>query len=91
MKNNGASFGVNFWGLNLISAILLIVIFLIWKKDKNNGWWLIILGGVLNLAERTIFGFVHDYWRIPFTSIYNNINDYLIFVGGIIVVWKKLK
>jgi len=49
------------------------------------------LGGILNLVERVVFGGVNDYWKIPFTNIYNNINDYLILIGGIIVVWKKFK
>ena len=71
--------------------VLLIILFFIWKKDRNWGWLLIILGGLLNLGERLIFGTVNDYWLIPFTNIYNNINDYLIFIGGIIVLWKKLK
>jgi len=91
MKNSGASFGINFWGLNILSFLLLVIIFLIWKKDKNKGWLLIILGGLLNLIERTINGYVFDYLPIFGTNIYNNINDYLIFIGGIIVVWKKLK
>jgi lipoprotein signal peptidase len=91
MKNSGASFGIDFWGLNIVSIVVLIVIFLIWKKDRNNGWLLIILGGMLNLTERIIFGYVHDYWRIPLTNIYNNFNDYLIFIGGIVVIWDKWK
>lgn len=91
MKNNGASFGINFWGLNLLSVVIITILFFLWKKDKNWGWLLIMLGGILNLGERLIFGTVNDYWPIPFTDIYNNINDYLIFWGGIIVVWKKLK
>jgi len=91
MRNNGASLGTNFGGLNILSFVLLILIYLIWKHDKNRGWLLIILGGILNLVERVVFGGVNDYWKIPFTNIYNNINDYLILIGGIIVVWKKFK
>jgi len=91
MRNNGASFGIDFWGLNLLSLVILIILFFIWRKDKNIGWLVIILGGILNLGERIFFGFVTDYWRIPFTDIYNNINDYLIFIGGIMVIWKKLR
>jgi lipoprotein signal peptidase len=91
MKNSGASFGINFWGLNILSFGLLIILFYLWKKDRSVGWLLIMLGGILNLSERLIFGGVTDYWKIPFTNIYNNFNDYLIFFGGIIVVWKKWK
>jgi len=91
MQNSGASFGIYFLGLNIVSIVVLIVIFLIWKKDRNNGWLLIILGGMLNLTERIMFGYVHDYWRIPLTSIYNNFSDYLIIIGGIVVIWDKWK
>lgn len=91
MLNNGASFGINFSGLNFLSFVFLMIIFLIWRKDRNRGWLLIILGGILNLGERLVYGGVNDYWKIPFTNIYNNINDYLIFVGGIMVIWDKWK
>ena len=91
MRNSGASFGIDFWGLNILSFVILFVIFLIWKKDKNWGWWLIMLGGLFNLGERLVFGSVHDYWKIPLTNVYNNINDYLIFVGGLVVIWDKWK
>lgn len=91
MKNSGASFGIDFWGLNVLSLVIIIFLFFLWKKDKNWGWLLIIFGGMLNLGERLVFGSVIDYWKIPFTNIYNNFNDYLIFIGGIIVVWSKLK
>jgi len=76
---------------NSAGVVILIILFFIWKKDRNWGWLIIMLGGILNLGERLIFGTVNDYWPIPFTGIYNNINDYLIFIGGIMVVWKKLK
>lgn len=91
MKNSGASFGINFFGLNLLSVVLLIVLFFIWRKDKSKGWLLIILGGLLNLIERMVNGYVVDYLPIFGTNIYNNINDYLVFFGGIIVIWKKLR
>lgn len=91
MLNNGASFGIDFVGLNMTSIILLLFIFFTWRKDRSNGWVIILLGGVMNLVERIINGGVNDYWKIPFTNIYNNFNDYLIFVGGIMVIWDKWK
>ncbi len=91
MENRGASFGINFIGLNLLSIVILYLLFFLWQRDKSKGWLLIILGGSLNLIERLVFGQVNDYWEIPFTNIYNNLNDYLIFIGGIMVLWKKLK
>jgi lipoprotein signal peptidase len=65
------------------------------------GWWyykerdwrllLIILGGALNFGEKLIRGYVTDYWIIPGTNIYNNLNDWLIFGGAVLYIWKKLK
>lgn len=91
MLNNGASFGIDFVGLNLTSILLLVFIFFTWRKDKSEGWVIIMLGGIMNLTERLLNGGVVDYWRIPMTNIYNNFNDYLIFIGGIMVVWDKWK
>lgn len=91
MKNSGASFGIDFWGLNTLAFIILIAIFFIWRKDKNWGWILLILGGGLNLVERIVKGYVTDYLPIFGTNVFNNINDYLIFIGGIVVIWEKWK
>jgi lipoprotein signal peptidase len=92
--NNGASLGLNFPFLEVVSGFLLVVIGVLWWREKKAwGWGLIMAGGGLNLAERIIWGGVKDYWQIPLTSIYNNINDYLI-AGGVIqliwyILWKK--
>ena len=83
--------GINFWGLNLLSFVILVILFCFWYKDRSRGWLVIILGGLLNLGERIFLGYVNDYWRIPGTNIYNNVNDYLIFVGGVMVVWNRWK
>jgi len=89
--NSGASLGLNFPAMELIQIILLIVLgFYWWRKKSAWGFLLIILGGGLNLIERLKFGGVRDYWKIPLTSIYNNINDYLIAVGAIQLIWYFL-
>lgn len=91
MINSGASLGLNFPAMGLIQIILLIILGFYWWQKKNAwGFLLIILGGGLNLIERLKFGGVRDYWQIPLTSIYNNINDYLIAVGAIQLIWYFL-
>jgi len=88
MINGGASFGIKFLGLELISGFILIILVIIWWKDKKIwGILLMIMGGGLNLMERVRYGGVVDYWQIPFTNIYNNINDYLIVIGVIQLIW----
>lgn len=92
--NNSASFGLNLPYLEWIQLFLLIILGIVWWQNKKAwGWLLMIIGGGLNLIERWRFEAVRDYWPLPLTSIYNNINDYLIAVGVIQLIgyflWKK--
>jgi lipoprotein signal peptidase len=94
MINTGISFGWQIPGIEIVSGILLVLLFYFWSRNwRAWGWGLIIFGGALNLAERFLTGGVKDYWLIPGTSIYNNLNDYLIALGvGELIVyflWKK--
>jgi lipoprotein signal peptidase len=91
VTNYGVSFGLSFPGVLVWSILLLLFLIYWWWKDKSWGLLLMVFGGVLNLADRLIFGYVRDYWQIPGTNIYNNLNDWLIFVGLIIFLWEKTK
>ena len=75
----------------VIIAVMLGVLVWWWYKEKDWRLLLVILGGALNLGERLVRGYVTDYWIIPGTNIYNNLNDWLIFIGVILYLWKKLK
>ena len=92
--NYEASLGLTFPTLKWIQLFLLLMLGIIWWRDKKAwGFLLMLLGGGLNLYERWYLGGVKDYWQIPLTNIYNNINDYLI-VAGVIqliyhILWKK--
>lgn len=92
--NQGASFGLIIPAIEVFQLLFIIVLGMMWWRDKKAwGWGLMILGGGLNLIERLRFGGVRDYWQIPMTQIYNNINDYLIAIGVLQLVfnfiWKK--
>jgi len=94
MINAGASLGLNLPFLKWIQLFLLMFLVIFWWRDKKAwGWILMITGGGLNLIERWIYGGVRDYWHLPLTSIYNNLNDYLIVAGVIQLIiyylWKK--
>lgn len=91
VENTGISFGWQIPGIEIVSILILLVVFYCWWKGREKGWWFIILGGGLNLGERLLSGRVIDYWPIFNTGIYNNINDYLIFIGLIIVLGEKWK
>jgi len=80
--NRGASFGLIFPAMIYFQVLLTLLLIVFWGKDKRAwGFLLMSLGGVLNILERIFLGGVRDYWRIPMTSVYNNINDYFIAVG----------
>jgi lipoprotein signal peptidase len=92
VENTGISFGINFPGMVVAEILALVIVGVFVIKNKNSlGWWLLLLGGGLNLGERLFFGKVTDYWPIFSTGIYNNINDHLIFIGLIVVIWEKWK
>lgn len=91
ITNQGASFGMNFLGIEWLQVILLVICLWLWFKQKATwGWLLIFVGGWLNLYERMWLGGVRDYWQIPGTRLYNNLNDYLIAAGVIQVLWYFL-
>jgi lipoprotein signal peptidase len=89
--NEGASFGLSFPFLKLVSGLFLVLLFIIWCRDKKAwGILLMVLGGGLNLIERVRFGMVIDYWKIPTIPVYNNLNDYFIVSGVIQLIWYLL-
>ncbi len=94
IRNYGISFGIN--GIFfVILGVIFVVLFLVLAIKKGRGYWLIFIGGFLNLIERIIFGYVHDYWNFLGTGLYNNINDWLIGFGVLIclidLIWKRSK
>jgi len=91
VENRGISFGLVFPGLEIVSALVLLGVFYCWWRGREKGWWLVLLGGAANFWERILTGKVVDYWLIPGTRLYNNLNDYLIFIGLSLVVWEKWK
>jgi len=89
IRNNGISFGLEVpW---VVIALIFGVLVWWWYKEKDWRLVLVIIGGGLNLWERITQGYVTDYWIIPGTNIYNNLNDWLIFIGVVLYIWKKLK
>lgn len=84
--NNGISFGwvANKW----IVAGAWIVLGLWLEKRRSAGWYLVAIGGGINLVDRFRLGAVRDYWKLPVIGVYNNINDWLIFAGIILLIWN---
>lgn len=91
IRNFGISFGEIIPGVIWLELGVWLLTWVWLVKSKNWRVGLIVLGGGLNLWERYRWGFVVDYWRIPLTNIYNNINDWLIFIGVILYLWQILR
>jgi lipoprotein signal peptidase len=84
MLNTGISFGLLPGISNLILSLVLV--FLIVYALKMRELWgriglvMIIIGGAFNLLSRILYGGVIDNLSF-FGLIYNNVWDYVIFVG----------
>ena len=95
VKNSGLAFGLAFFQPVLIVIIFLIILILIWHLVKfywQKDFWLvlsftlIIAGAVSNLLDRIRFGYVIDYFDVPWFSVFN-LADCLITVGvGIFII-----
>lgn len=87
-ENTGVSFGwlagnrggVLFW-------LLLMLIFYWWMKASNLGLFLVLVGGVVNMAQRSIWGSVWDFIPWSLLGFWNNGADILIFVGVILYLF----
>jgi lipoprotein signal peptidase len=77
----------------LLLVVLITWLVLIYWAYREKSWplWLVVVGGGLNLYQRWQWGYVIDYWKIPGTLLYNNINDWLIFIGFGTYLWTKFR
>ncbi len=82
LRNFGISFGLlpNINWLIINSVLILIIMFLwIYFNDLKTPLFFIIVGGMGNILDRIIYGFVIDY--IPFILTYINLSDVIISLG----------
>lgn len=90
LKNSGAALGIlnsSRWILTAITAAFIIyfLYLIIIKKIKNKLFMLsaafIVGGGISNLADRILYGYVIDYLLVSFFPPICNLADYFISVG----------
>lgn len=96
IKNFGISFGQTFPGMLAVIVLTWLLVLVMFVKTKSKPLLLVLLGSGLNIEQRIRLGYVVDYWKIPGTNLYNNFNDWLIFIGFGWYIWniyktKKLK
>ena len=95
---NSRNFGLYYWQVNqkwLIGIGLLAILGLgfwlrkIWQKGKDYlvlGLWLIILGGLSNVYDRIVYGYVID-WLESSISVFN-LADVMIVAGMGIILYN---
>lgn len=91
LRNLGISFGWEIPGVIWVSGIVLALVAFWAIREKSWQLGLVALGGGLNWWQRITLGYVVDYWKLPLVPIYNNINDWLVVLGLVLYLWKKLK
>lgn len=90
VKNTGAAFS-NFqdqrWGLIIVTSIVLIILIIFFVKNIHKEHWslllataLIIGGGLGNLVDRILLGYVVDMFDFQFWPVFN-IADMAVVVG----------
>lgn len=95
IMNYGGVFGIlpsGYWGMGL--ALLWLILFFQWLKSKFGlsrwGMGLIIVGGLGNIIDRVIFGFVRDFIYYPFFGFYGNAADIFLIVGVALILFDRI-
>lgn len=95
VENTGVAFGMfsNMrWLFVVITAFVIVVfIILLFKSGKDSRLFsisaaLIVGGGVGNLIDRVLRGFVVDYLQLSFFSPVCNFADYCITIGTVLLI-----
>jgi len=94
VKNYGISFSIYWANSLLLNIIFILIIGWFYWKEKSYFLSLVLIGGLINIVDRLVFGYVRDYWNFGGVLI-NNLNDWLIGVGVLLflieIIWKKQK
>ena len=98
IENYGGVFGI-MQGSNIIMAVISFVICIAIsvyiikaKKEKQKipvAWYLILAGGIGNLIDRIIRGYVVDFIATPFIATFN-IADSLVVIGTFWILLKEV-
>lgn len=95
VENTGAAFGMlkdSRWFFIALTSVLIIAFVVMLIKNGNQSKLfsiasvLIIGGGIGNLIDRIVYGYVIDYLQLSFFSPVCNFADYCITVGTVLLV-----
>lgn len=95
VKNYGIALGMfqrkTFITIILTAIVLIFMIFMIILKKINNRILIlassfIVGGGIGNLIDRLLYGYVIDYLKLTFFPPICNLSDYFISIGAVMIV-----
>ena len=87
--NEGISFGMKLPHFIIIIFSIIIIGIVVWyivdAYKRNNfshvfGWGMIIIGGLSNFYDRVVYGYVVDWWVMPWNAVIN-FADFYITIG----------
>lgn len=99
VKNYGAVFGI-MQGSNYIMAVVSFIIcvaitlyIINQKKNSKNvniAWYMILSGGIGNLIDRIVRGYVVDFIATPFIATFN-IADSMVVIGVVLLIFNEVR
>lgn len=102
VENKGIAFGTfgmlrNGNALLLCLTIIILALLIIFRrqfcsshKASKWGFWLVCAGGIGNICDRIIYGFVVDFINLSFFPAIFNVADSAITIGAILMGWGIL-
>lgn len=92
VKNYGVSLSINWLNPLILNIIFVLIIGWLYLERKSYFLAMVLVGGLVNMGDRLIFGYVRDYWNFGGFLI-NNLNDWFIGIGVLLflveMIWKK--
>ena len=76
-------------------VVIILVIRYVWQTWQRSvmrirfAWLLILAGGLSNIFERIILGYVRDF--IPLASGMLNVADFMIIIGALLILTKRTR
>lgn len=99
VKNYGAVFGImqgSNYIMAVVSFIICVAITLYIINQKKNGknvniaWYMILSGGIGNLIDRIVRGYVVDFVATPFIATFN-IADSMVVIGVVLLIFNEVR
>lgn len=94
--NTGISFNLFASAGITIALIIAYVLFFEWSCSRWQEKYpiamgLVLGGGLSNLVDRVVYGGVRDFLPVPFIGVVNNLADWMIVVGLLLILIKELQ